>query len=199
VSATRLLILGLVRWTQPVHGYEVRRELLSWHADEWATVAPGSIYHALKKLTEEGLLRQVGTERLGSRPARTRYEITERGERDFQRMLRDSWWDLKPAVDPFLVAFCLLPALSEREAAAALRNRANVLRGCVAELQAHAERGLDQDFAPPHVFEMFRLSMARWAAEIDWCEAVAVRVERGELTIDEKMWEAAAWSRNNQS
>ena len=33
-----MLILGVVRWCQPVHGYDVRRELLSWHADEWANL-----------------------------------------------------------------------------------------------------------------------------------------------------------------
>ncbi|WP_232072102.1 PadR family transcriptional regulator [Phytohabitans flavus] len=54
MSTTRMMILGLVSWMQPVHGYDVRRELLSWNADKWANVQPGSIYHALRKLTEEG-------------------------------------------------------------------------------------------------------------------------------------------------
>ena len=39
-----MMILGLVQWMQPVHGYDVRRELLSWSADKWANVQPGSIY-----------------------------------------------------------------------------------------------------------------------------------------------------------
>jgi hypothetical protein len=30
------MILGLVKWMQPVHGYDVRRELLSWQAEDWA-------------------------------------------------------------------------------------------------------------------------------------------------------------------
>ena len=47
-STTRLLVLGVVKLFQPVHGYEVRRELLSWRAQEWASVQPGSIYNALK-------------------------------------------------------------------------------------------------------------------------------------------------------
>jgi len=34
-STTRMMILGLVIWMQPVHGYDVRRELLSWNADNW--------------------------------------------------------------------------------------------------------------------------------------------------------------------
>ena len=76
-----MMILGLVRWMQPVHGYDVRRELLSWNADKWANVQPGSIYHALRKLTDEGLLRAVATEQVGARPARTTYEVTPKGER----------------------------------------------------------------------------------------------------------------------
>ena len=63
-----MMILGLVQWMQPVHGYDVRRELLSWSADKWANVQPGSIYHALRKLAEEDLLRDGG-DRAGGRPA----------------------------------------------------------------------------------------------------------------------------------
>ena len=47
MSATRLLVLGVVRMFGRAHGYQVRRELLTWSADEWANVQPGSIYHAL--------------------------------------------------------------------------------------------------------------------------------------------------------
>ncbi len=81
-----MMILGLVKWMQPVHGYDVRRELLSWHADKWANVAPGSIYHALRKLTEEGLLEEVATEQVGARPARTTYRLTPLGDEEFERL-----------------------------------------------------------------------------------------------------------------
>ena len=108
MSATRMMILGLVQWMQPVHGYDVRRELLGWSADKWANVQPGSIYHALRKLSEEGLLREVGTEQVGGRPARTSYEITEKGQAEFQSLLRKAWWDLAPGPDPFMSAFSFL-------------------------------------------------------------------------------------------
>ncbi len=58
-SATRLLVLGVVRKHGKAHGYQVRRELLTWSADKWANVAPGSIYHALKQMAKEGLLERV--------------------------------------------------------------------------------------------------------------------------------------------
>ena len=50
VSATRLLVLGAIRTMQPVHGYRIRRELLSWCIEETTNVKPGSIYGAIRTL-----------------------------------------------------------------------------------------------------------------------------------------------------
>jgi DNA-binding PadR family transcriptional regulator len=124
VSATRLMILGVVQWRQPELGYDVHRELLRGSADKWANVQPGSIYHALRKLSEEGLLREVSTEQAGARAARTSYEITRKGPAEFQTRLRSHWWNVASVPDPFQAAFAFLPALPREEAAAALRNRA---------------------------------------------------------------------------
>jgi DNA-binding PadR family transcriptional regulator len=76
MSATRLLVLGVVRIFQPVHGCSVRRELLTWKVDDWAHVKPGSIYNALRTLTKEGYLEAAGTHTEGSRPERTLYQLT---------------------------------------------------------------------------------------------------------------------------
>ena len=75
-SSTRLLVLGCVRIFQPVHGYFLRRELVSWEVDQWAHVHPGSIYNALKSLTRSGLLEEVGVVADGPRPQRTTYRLT---------------------------------------------------------------------------------------------------------------------------
>ena len=56
MSTTRLLLLGAVRIFQPVHGYLLRRELLSWQVEDWAHVKPGSIYSGLRTLVGLGLL-----------------------------------------------------------------------------------------------------------------------------------------------
>jgi len=173
------MILGLVHWMQPVHGYDVRRELLSWSADKWANVQPGSIYHALRKLAEEDLLREVATEQVGARPARTTYEITEKGKAEFQSLLRNNWWNLMPAPDPFMAAFAFLPALSREEAAAALRNRAIQLRAGVQQLEA-ATAADWADKKPVYVAWMWELSISRAEAEIAWCERTAKRIEAGD-------------------
>lgn len=179
MSATRMMILGLVQWMQPVHGYDVRRELLSWSADKWANVQPGSIYHALRKLADEQLLREVATERVGARPARTTYEITEKGIAEFQNLLRNNWWMLATPPDPFMAAFAFLPALPREEAVAALRNRAIQLGAGIKQLQAAGSSDWSRS-KPPFVAWMWELAMERSEAEIRWCERIAKRIESGE-------------------
>jgi DNA-binding PadR family transcriptional regulator len=179
VSATRMMILGLVRTLQPVHGYDVRRELLSWQADKWANVQPGSIYHALRKLAEEGLLREVDTAAVGSRPARTRYEITDKGTAEFESLLRDLWWNLRAVPDPFVAAFSFLPSMPRDEAVAALRNRARVMRAGNETMRDSIASRWMKDLKPRHVTWMFELGMARAEAEVAWCERIADLVESG--------------------
>ena len=202
-----MMILGLVRWLQPVHGYDVRRELLSWDVENWANIQPGSIYHALRKLSEEGQLEEVATEQVGARPARTTYRVTPKGEAEFQELVRKYWWDFRPPTDQFAASFSFLPALPRGEAIAALRNRARVLEG-----HAGRHRELiqpDSELAkhkPPHVSWQLELVVVRLEAEIAWCHRVADRIEAGagfhahEQATDELMaqWRAAGASPENE-
>ncbi|WP_280275043.1 PadR family transcriptional regulator [Nocardia wallacei] len=88
MSAVRLLVLGVIRLHQPTYGYAVRRELLSWRAETWTNVRPGSIYHALKQLTAEDKLRAVRTEDSDQGPGRTLFELTAAGDDEFFASLR---------------------------------------------------------------------------------------------------------------
>ncbi|MFF5177431.1 PadR family transcriptional regulator [Micromonospora sp. NPDC000316] len=189
-----MMILGLVRWMQPVHGYDVRRELLSWGADKWANVQPGSIYHALRKLTEEELLRAVATEQVGARPARTTYEVTAKGEDEFETLLRNLWWGLSEPLDPFSAAFSFLPAMPRSEAAAALRNRANLLRANAASMRASLESDWIRNAKPVHVSWMIELWSERAEAEMAWCERIAERVESGVSYLPAELENADGWS-----
>jgi DNA-binding PadR family transcriptional regulator len=182
-----MMILGLVRWLQPVHGYDVRRELESWQVDEWANVAPGSIYHALRKLAEEGLLEEVATEQVGTRPARTTYRCTVKGDLQFQEMLRRYWWEYEQPTDPFLAGFGFMPALPRGEAAAALRNRARLLRAAADTHRFALTSQFMQESKPLHVAWMFELLVARLEVEIAWCERIAARIEGGASLFPEQM------------
>lgn len=196
------MILGLVKWMQPVHGYDVRRELESWQVDEWASIAPGSIYHALRKLAEEGLLEEVATEQVGARPARTTYRVTAKGDAEFEELLRRYWWSYSQPIDPFLAGFSFLPALPRGEAAAALRNRARLLRGVADTHRFALESEWMRDAKPAHVGWMFELLVARAEVEIAWCERIATRIEAGAQLLPAAVPEWSGQSmpptRNNQ-
>ena len=178
MSATRMMILGLVQWMQPVHGYDVRRELLSWSADKWANVQPGSIYHALRKLTDEGLLREVATEQVGARPARTTYEITPKGAEEFQTLLYSQWWNVTSPPDPFMAAFSFLPAMPRDQAVAALRSRANQLRAGNETLRAAGSADWVKS-KPIFVHWMWERAIELAEAEVRWCERTAKLIEDG--------------------
>jgi DNA-binding PadR family transcriptional regulator len=182
-----MMILGLVKWMQPVHGYDVRRELLSWQADEWANVAPGSIYHALKKLTEEGLLAEVATEQVGARPARTTYRITPKGDAEFEELLRKYWWEYEQPLDSFQAAAAFLPAMPRDEAIAALRNRARMLRANADRLRAAIDSDWMRSAKPAHVGWMLERSMLLMEAEIPWCERIVAQIESGVSYLSDTM------------
>jgi len=180
MSAARLLILGVLRLRQPVHGYDVRRELEAWRAEQWANIAYGSIYFALNKMAEEGLIAVVGRDQAGKGPKRTTYAITERGEGAFQRLLRESWWEPRPVIDPFLVALTFMNELPRDELLAALRHRADRARH-LAEAMGYAASSPAMGDAPRHIAENFRLSAEHAAAELRWIERAIAKVESGEL------------------
>ncbi len=187
-STTRLLVLGVVRIFQPVHGYDVRRELVSWHAEEWANVAPGSIYNALKSLTRDGLIEVVGTKQIGGRPERTTYKLTGKGETEMDELLRETLWTVRMPVDPLVAAISLLGFLDRKELMTALDARAAKITGDL----KHAEyviAAIDDIETPDHVREMMRLIYARVGAELEWSRAFKARLAAGEYrTLGDPTW-----------
>jgi DNA-binding PadR family transcriptional regulator len=191
-STTRLLVLGVVKMFQPVHGYVVRRELASWRAQEWASIQPGSIYNALKSLTREGYLEIVGTNQVGGRPERTTYRLTTPGEEEFHTLLREEWWTVRPPIDPMMAAISFLGAVTRDEALAALEHRAAQIHGMVRHLEFGIEAHTGAD-SPYHVREMMQLMNARLLSEIGWAKQFTERLRNGEYnTASDPPWRPAS-------
>lgn len=132
---TRLLVLGLLGW-RPMHGYEIHQYLQASRTDLWASVLPGSIYHALKKMEEEGLVTVQATEQTGHR-TRAIYARTPAGDAEFHRLLRDAW-RTPPRIppSPLYVALGFLDGLPRSEVLAALDEQIAALEAQVAEWDA---------------------------------------------------------------
>lgn len=180
MSSTRLLVLGAVRILQPVHGYDVRRELLTWRAEQWANVAPGSVYSALKTLERDGLIEVVGTGQEGARPARTTYRVTPEGDKEFAALLRETWWNVSTPFDPLMPAICFLPYMDRDELVAALGARVTQVDALI---QAHRYQPVGGDPAeggtPEHVAELWALLDAYLASQAEWARRFAERLEGG--------------------
>ncbi|MCU1551621.1 MAG: hypothetical protein JWR36_2181 [Glaciihabitans sp.] len=65
---------------RPMHPYEMYQLLITRAEDRIVKVRPGSLYHTIDRLTRQGFVEPVGTDREGNRPERTTYRITEAGQ-----------------------------------------------------------------------------------------------------------------------
>ncbi|WP_131742384.1 PadR family transcriptional regulator [Actinomadura roseirufa] len=176
MSTTRLLVLGGVRRFGRAHGYEVRRELMSWGSDEWAHVNPGSIYHALKQLAKEGLLHAHDVEESDAGPPHTDYEITDAGRAEFLRLLRCALSTVDVRHPEMLTAgLGFLTALSRAEALALLRRRLDELASWRSSVAPHLE---EQDPAD-HLRELIGWWVHSADASTDWTRGLIGRLEAG--------------------
>jgi DNA-binding PadR family transcriptional regulator len=174
VSATRLLVLGVVRGHGRAHGYRVGTDLASWGADEWANVKWGSIYHALRALTTSGSL----VDHLDV-PGRTEYEITERGEAEFQKLLREAVRRPHSRPDQLGAALAMLPALPRTEAVRLLRERLAALE----DIRDKAQGRLDELVERPHWSELFGLWRHTAAGGAEWTRGLIERLESGAYSM----------------
>jgi DNA-binding PadR family transcriptional regulator len=180
MSATRLLLLGTVRIFQPVHGYFVRRELMSWHAEAWANLNPGSVYNGLRTLTREGLLHEVGTEARGGRPARTSYGLTHEGEVEFLVLVRRTLWNVQQ-FDPadLMAGWSFAWALTRNEVIAALEHRVEQIEASARATQFAIEDLSRSPGTPDTVAEHYRLAQARLEGEAQWARELIERLRAG--------------------
>ncbi|WP_020153588.1 PadR family transcriptional regulator [Caldibacillus debilis] len=84
----RLMVLGFLN-KRPMSGYEIQQHLQQGRTEEWTNVLPGSLYHALKQLEKEGLVKVREVVRTGHR-SKAVYEITEKGREAYTAMLREA-------------------------------------------------------------------------------------------------------------
>jgi DNA-binding PadR family transcriptional regulator len=184
-----MLLLGALRFMQPTHGYELRRELLSWQLQDWANVKPGSIYSALRTMEKDGLIAvtqpdPAGPEPAGASPERTTYVMTPEGDKEFDVLLRQAWWQVERPTEPLMPALALMVFMSRAELLAAMQSRVTQLEGNLAEFRL--QRATIQDGAtgengsvPEHVRELMDFALARMRGELDWSRTFIRRLRDG--------------------
>ncbi|MEU6822874.1 PadR family transcriptional regulator [Streptomyces atriruber] len=183
MSAIRLLVLGAVRQHGRAHGYQVRNDLEYWGAHEWSNAKPGSIYHALKQLAKQGLLRahEIAPSTAGG-PPRTEYEMTEQGTEQYLALLRESltMYDQRP--DILTAALGLMVDLPREEVVGLLKERVRRIeewRTSVTEYYT-PEDGPEQ---LGHIGEIMNYWVHSADTGADWTRSLIARVEGGAYTF----------------
>ncbi|WP_292651151.1 PadR family transcriptional regulator [Nocardioides sp.] len=177
---TRMLLLGAVALFEPVNGYQIRRELMSWQVDQWANINPGSIYHALTSLTEKGHLTRHDLVDNG-RPVAV-YEISAGGRTELERLVARSMEtvDAYNGVS-FYAAFSLMLLLERPAATRHLSVRLKNLERTIKELDAAAR--VNASMAPPHAIAALHLQLDKLRTERAWLVEVLDDVRSGKLSF----------------
>jgi DNA-binding PadR family transcriptional regulator len=176
MSVVRLLVLGVVRKYGRAHGYAVRRELLSWRAETWTEVKPGSIYHALRQLTKEEKIREAGTEESGKGPGRTLYELTGKGEAEFRELLEAALSSFR--LEELGAGVAFVQALSRRRAIELLKAQHRRAKETSDGLQGLVPNFPHRD-EPPHTRDLLALWSGAIAVTASWTEGLIRHLESG--------------------
>ena len=188
-AETRLLVLGAVMLFEPVNGYQLRRELMSWRIDEWAHIKPGSVYSSLGTLSGQGhLVRHDLVD--GGREVAV-YTVTESGRAEFHRLFRAAMErvDLLAPL-AFHTAVLLLPMLPREEFIALVEARIEAIDRAGAE-PLTVPPGAGADAGPPHLPAVAELWARMGRTEQDWLRQLLEQVRGGAFMF---AGEPAGWT-----
>ncbi|MEU8651632.1 PadR family transcriptional regulator [Streptomyces sp. NPDC048737] len=175
-----LAVLGLLL-EQPSHPHQMLAELRKRSDNHAAAITRGTLYNTVAALTEAGWLGSQGRQRLGNRPERTVYALTEEGHHELVRRLDSQIRNPQREFSQFLGAVTYLGALGPSGAVEALAERAQRLRQRTAADEERLAEALAAGVPRMHVIEAeYALCLAR--AETAWIDSVIDDLRTGSLT-----------------
>ena len=168
-SPAELAVLGLLAISHDSrHGYDLSREFQPGGAlGDVIRIAPGMLYHHLKRLEEKGWTAAT-VEPIANRPPRQSYTLTPTGEAALDRWLAEPVAHTREVRLEFLVKLYLAqrrePALAARLVAEQRTRLAELLR-TIEEQASHLEDG---SFAR----SVLDLRAAQTRAALEWLETL---------------------------
>lgn len=181
---TRLLLLGAVSLFAPVNGYQLRRELMSWQVDEWANIAPGTIYNGLATLAKRGDLIRHDIRDDGRDVAI--YEVSKQGRGEFSRLFESAMTTVSLTTPiAFHTAMALMPLVTRDEA-----RRLIILRLEKFDEIRHKHAQEKPPDAPAHVGELTTLWSRLGQVEYEWLTRLVFQIGDGAFDFagEEARW-----------
>jgi DNA-binding PadR family transcriptional regulator len=174
----RLFVLGTLDSDGPSHGHEIRRLAERIDVEDWSEARVGSIYNAIHRLEDDGLIEPVRVEREGRRPPRTVYGITAAGRLELATLRDKLLFEVSLGSDPFDVALWVSAGAQPDELAAVIERRIASLQEHLARLESERTRLTAAGYLPAVGEMLFRHGEIRVEAELRWHEELRERLVR---------------------
>ncbi len=173
----KLLLLGVLKQSE-MHGYQLY-DFIEQNLASCTTLKKPSAYFLLSKMEQEGLV-QVVEQRIGNRPPRKVYRLTQAGERLFQQLLQENLSQFTPTVFPGDIGIAFLDQIPIEQGVRLLRKRLQKMQVHLAHLET----------IPPHrgsASLLIKHQIQHLHNEIQWLrEVIADLQEAGNLPQAQK-------------
>jgi DNA-binding PadR family transcriptional regulator len=168
------MVLGTLARHGPRHGHEIRRIAEVTNVGEWGGVSVGALYRELRAMEREGLVETVRTEKVGRRPARTVYAITDEGRLELavlrERAVRGTHW----GPDPLGVALTFAGADTDREELLSwMRGRRELFAIAGGQLEAERQRLVAKGYLGPVEAAVMYRGQMHAETEVRWHDEFA--------------------------
>lgn len=181
-------ILGLLH-ESPMHGYELRKQLITKLGAFRAAISYGSLYPTLRRLQAAGLITEGETPRtcvtgqdaplLAGRRSRVVYKITAEGKERFQELLGNAGPETYDSEAGFGVHFAFFARTDRATRLRILegrRRRVEERREGLREVLSRAAERLDA-----YTLELQRHGLDACEREVRWLEELIANERSGEL------------------
>jgi DNA-binding PadR family transcriptional regulator len=181
------MALGTLASHGPQHGHQIRRTAEVTNVTEWGGVSVGALYRELKLMAGEGLVTEVRTEKVGRRPARTIYAITDQGRLELTMLRERAIKNLHVAPDPLGVAITFSGTGDDPEEFASwMAVRRDFIEIAAREVKSERERLTAKGYIEPLQAAVMRRGELALRAELLWHEELAQTIAgltAAELTV----------------
>ena len=163
------MALGILARNGPSHGHHIRRVAEVTNVGEWGGVSVGALYRELRAMEREGLVTAMRTEKVGNRPERTVYAITDEGQLELSTLREQAIKPLLSGPDPMGVAMLFAAdGMEPGELRRTLRTRREMLAIGVVQVAADREQLMARGHIDALAAAVMRRAIMQVEAEIRW-------------------------------
>jgi DNA-binding PadR family transcriptional regulator len=168
------MVLGTLARHGQQHGHQIRRAAEITNVGEWGGVSVGALYRELRSMEREGLVAEIRTEKLGRRPARTVYDITDDGRLELSILRERAITGLHYGPDPLGVALTFAgPGSDLDELGSWLRARREMIAIAAEQIAADRERLEAKGYLGPIEASVMRRAELQSQTEVRWHDEFA--------------------------